>query len=197
MPRAADFKPPQDLSKPVIMVGPGTGVAPFRGFLQNRAALLKQRFPEGVPEQVGAGRGMVGTACMALETGLLPAHSMLLLAAPLRSVVLQLPEGVAPAWLYFGCRREDEDFIYRADLEAFAKERVVTSLKTAFSRAQAHKVRGERGVLRWKEEQVSNRGDPPQPPIPVDPPNSPSHPFLWLPLLSLCLSHRRRSTCRT
>ncbi|WP_331445395.1 bifunctional nitrate reductase/sulfite reductase flavoprotein subunit alpha [Streptomyces xanthochromogenes] len=36
--RSAHFRPPADPATPMIMVGPGTGVAPFIGFLEDRAA---------------------------------------------------------------------------------------------------------------------------------------------------------------
>ncbi|MEW4369676.1 bifunctional cytochrome P450/NADPH--P450 reductase [Paenibacillus kandeliae] len=79
------FELPERAEVPIVMIGPGTGVAPFRGFLQAREA------------QRNNGQ----------RTG--------------------------EAWLYFGCRHPERDYLYKEELEHYAKEGLV-HLRTAFSR---------------------------------------------------------------
>jgi NADPH-ferrihemoprotein reductase len=85
--RKSTFRLPSDPSAPVIMIGPGTGLAPFRGFLQERAAA----------------------------------------------------KAASPATLFFGCRSETTDYIYREELAAHLETGALTALHVAFSRAGASK----------------------------------------------------------
>ena len=41
---------------------------------------------------------------------------------------------------FFGCRRSDEDFLYKEELNEAVKGKYLSELITAFSREQAHKV---------------------------------------------------------
>lgn len=86
--RRSNFKLPKKPATPIIMIGPGTGVAPFRGFVQTRLQQLK--------EGKAVGRTM----------------------------------------LFFGCRREDEDFLYKDEWEHFATALTpeIFSMHVAFSR---------------------------------------------------------------
>ncbi len=115
--RTSHFRLPPAHDVPVVMVGPGTGLAPFRGFCQEREALLKQ--------------GTKGLWVVARHSHLM--HST---TSPHHTTPGQQ---LAPAYLYFGCRRQKQDFLYEAELRAWVASGVLTALYLAFSRDGATK----------------------------------------------------------
>mmetsp|Transcript_18199 Transcript_18199/g.37609 ORF Transcript_18199/g.37609 Transcript_18199/m.37609 type:complete len:703 (+) Transcript_18199:166-2274(+) len=92
--RRSNFKLPAEAETPIVMVGPGTGFAPFRGFLQERSEQRKM----AAAQRQGA------------------------------------------AHLYYGCRSQAKDFIYKDEIEAWKDDSVITDIEYAFSRDQAQKV---------------------------------------------------------
>ena len=84
----SNFVMPTTHDVPIIMVGPGTGVVPFLGFMQERQAAKGSN------------------ADLALSI----------------------------SHLYFGCRRHDQDFIYRDEMHEFKEKGIIAELNLAFSR---------------------------------------------------------------
>eukprot|EP00850_Spirogloea_muscicola_P001508 SM000005S17305 [mRNA] locus=s5:1289373:1296436:+ [translate_table: standard] len=108
---------PPATGTPLILVGPGTGCAPFRSFLEERACLLQE------------GQG--------------PArHRLQLQNGSLGPNILQ----PAPCLFFFGCRKEHADFLYKEQWRLYQAAGGILSeawgsgFYAAFSRDQAHKV---------------------------------------------------------
>ena len=88
----SSFRLPADPATDIILIGPGTGIAPLRGFVQERAAQRQQAARTSPPSAVGK------------------------------------------TLLFFGCRRPDHDYIYRAELDAHVAAGDLDGLHVAFSR---------------------------------------------------------------
>lgn len=86
--RRSKFRLPRKSNTPLIMISPGTGVAPFRGFVQERALQARAR------------------------------------------------RNVGRIILFYGCRKEDEDFLYKDEWESHLSSfpNGEFSIYTAFSR---------------------------------------------------------------
>lgn len=89
--RPSSFRLPRKLTTPIIMLGAGTGIAPFRAFLREFRAERGSR---------------------------------------------------TKTILFFGCTKQDEDYIYRSEIQEALEVQPVAlqELVTAFSREQEHKV---------------------------------------------------------
>ena len=128
-----EFRMPNQLTQPLILIGPGTGIAPFMGFLQHRKALLTANPANQAAQTVVEGAWRGGFELEEGEMALVSPHdgSGLNVGADFRS---QLAEKHGSVDVFFGCRHRDHDWLYREELEALVAEGFVSHLYTAFSR---------------------------------------------------------------
>jgi len=119
----AEFQLPPSLSTPLILIGPGTGVAPFVGFLRHRRAQAMESKQAATSVVEGTWRGDYE-----MEADDLPVSKI---DAP--GDVMQ-QRNLGKIELFFGCRRADHDWLFQEEMEQLKKEGIITDLYTAFSR---------------------------------------------------------------
>ena len=163
--RHSSFRLPKEPSAPIVMVGPGTGLAPFRGFLQEREALAQRGAPvplqprlfavfaariicmgffgRGLRSSMGAGSAtslrscwVQLTCCVAVEVGACGGHQCAAVSTVRRGAA---GTALGAATLFFGCRARDQDYIYAAELAGFLRSGALAELHVAFSREGAAK----------------------------------------------------------
>ncbi|GAB5031224.1 nadph-dependent diflavin oxidoreductase 1 [Nannochloropsis oceanica] len=132
---------------PLVMVGPGTGIAPFKAMVEERAAQRKEEEEKQLQQVQIDGQGIGG------ERTRVPPFDR----------------------LFFGCRKEQVDFYYRAELEKYTQgggkeggggREGELALVTAFSRDQeggrkvyvTHRLEEEGAVL-WRLLGGEGRGE--------------------------------------
>lgn len=85
--------------------------------------------------------GLLNLEEVELITGNPPENKFSVLCSPCPYTFMRNDAGVklGPAYLFFGCRKRSQDYIYEEELKAWAKDGTITRLFVAFSRDGKHK----------------------------------------------------------
>ena len=121
------FRLPGSVAPPLLLIGPGTGVAPFIGFLESRHAIEQMRLKKCDDACEGVWRGG-----FEIDGEDLPGEA---------NIIDSFINEVLPGHvhMFFGCRNDD-DYLYREELQKHLQNGTLTTLDIAMSRTQEHKV---------------------------------------------------------
>lgn len=139
-----NFRLPGSVAPPLLLIGPGTGVAPFIGFLEHRRYLESQR-TQAHNQRSGEDDATMGLwrGGFELEEKDLPEE-----LDNVEEYIASVPPGLVH--LFFGCRN-DKDYLFKRQMASFLEDQTLSTLEVAQSRVGSskqyvtHRIRG-RGV---------------------------------------------------
>jgi len=130
------FRLPTNPSKPLILIGPGTGISPFVGFITHLQKLDEIEYQREQDCNEGDWRGM-------------DIHH--------EEQSKQLKSDVKKnVHVYFGCRWSNHDYLYKSELMNYQNKGYITQLNTAFSRDDNQKKTYVQDLVKLDEEKISN-----------------------------------------
>ena len=127
----AEFRMPTTLATPLVLIGPGTGIAPFVGFLAHRRALATASEAKQASQTVVEGSWRGGYEVDERDLSL---HDQRDARGLKVGVDFRQQQGVGSVDVFFGCRHKEHDWLYRPEMESMVAEGLVSKLYTAFSR---------------------------------------------------------------
>mmetsp|Transcript_6984 Transcript_6984/g.16110 ORF Transcript_6984/g.16110 Transcript_6984/m.16110 type:complete len:1060 (-) Transcript_6984:1411-4590(-) len=125
-----EFRLPADISTPLVLIGPGTGIAPFIGFLSHRLAQIASLESTEAAHVASEGtwRGSYELNPDELNISKSDVKGLNVAADYL------CKQKTGDVDLFFGCRHSDHDYLYQHELERFRDVGLISNLYTAFSR---------------------------------------------------------------
>jgi methionine synthase reductase len=121
------FKLPGCAATPLILIGPGTGVAPFMGFLEHRSMLQGVRQARKSELCTGLWRGGFD----------MDGEDFKAEGSRVDTFIEQMAPGAV--WLFFGCR-DDASFLFKDRLKKYHKDGTLSELEVAQSRLSDEKI---------------------------------------------------------
>ncbi|KRX62038.1 putative methionine synthase reductase, partial [Trichinella sp. T9] len=124
--QSSNFCLPSDiLNTPIVMIGPGTGVAPFISFLQHIKYIFFSK------RNISDVDGVVVVLCISCHIIMFGCCCFCLYRA------LSTEENRwCERWLFYGCQFESLDYIFRKQLEDFHDSFLLTHLVVSFSKEE-------------------------------------------------------------
>ena len=131
---SVDFRLPSDMSTPMILIGPGTGIAPFIGFLEHRQAQIEKREKGNTTATKAISEGTWRGGFEIVEDEEESASTQDASAPLLLDSDKGSKKNIGSIDVYFGCRHKDHDWLYERKMKNLEEGNIISLLDVAFSR---------------------------------------------------------------